>query len=227
MKNRVLVVLNILCVLCLGCPNAENEPNDEKPNTNFQQVAADTDAGLDESNLNSELIDSGDDEVDVTPDVRDAGNDEQNVRPPRRDSGVSDERCTVADLIYTAEPRDANGACSDACASGTIEFVGKVYNPCANAIEFTTNNSCIVSHWEWHANDQAAADSRRMSPMCGQAITTHRLQGGAFQEQSSGLITDFTAGNWSLKITFSSFSSGNAISVSPDGAQASVTFSSL
>ena len=227
MRKKSLVVLNVFCVMCIACPNTENNPIDENPNTNFQQVTNNTDAGLDENNLNSDSIDAGGDEDVLTPEIRDSGTGEDLVIPPVRDSGVSNQRCTVADLIYIAEPRDANGACSDACASGTIEFIGKVHNPCENTIEFTTNNSCIVSHWEWHANDQAAADSRRMSPMCGQAITTHRLQGGAFQEQSSGLITDFTAGNWSLTITFSSFSSGNAISVSPDGAQASVTFSSL
>ncbi len=227
MRVKQLVVLSAFLVLGIACPNAENEPTDETLNVSYQQFINKTDAGADDHTPASDSSDAGNDEIETPPELRDSGIDNTLERPSHRDAGVNNQRCTVADLIFMAEPKDANGACSDDCASDTIEFVGKVYNPCENTIEFITNNTCIVSHWEWHANDQVASESHRLAPMCGQATTTHRLQGGAFQEQSSGPITDFRTGNWSLTITFSSFSSGNAISVSPDGAQASVSFSSL
>ena len=224
LKSRMS--LSFLTLLWIACPNPDDAPLEESPNSTFQEVetSADVDAGENVEITPPVTMDAG----EAPPAVQgiDAGV-EDNIIPPVRDSGVSGRRCTVSDLIYTAEPRDANGACTDACASNTIEFVGKVFNPCDHVIEFTTNSSCIVNQWEWKKHDQATAQSERMSPMCGQAITTHRLDAESFKEQSSGQVTGFSSGNWILTITFSSFSSGNAISVSPAGEEVSVTFSSL
>ena len=223
LKSRMS--LSVLMLLWMACPNPDDAPLDDSSNSTFQEVETPTEVDAGENDeMTSPVMDAG----ETPPPVQgtDAGA-EDNVIPPVRDSGVVGRRCTVSDLIYTAEPRDANGACTDACASDTIEFVGKVFNPCDHVIEFTTNSSCIVNQWEWKNHDQAAAQSERMSPMCAQAITTHRLEAESFKEQSSGQITGLRAGNWMLTITFSSFSSGNAISVSPAGEEVSVTFSSL
>jgi hypothetical protein len=223
-----MVSLSFLICLLTACPNQEGEPLEEPSDLTFQEVGtpANSDAGNTDEAATSAAEDAGEGDGPTAPETRDAGS-ANDVRPPARDGGMTNQRCDVSDLIYTAEPRDANGPCSNECDSETIEFVGKVFNPCDHAIEFTTNSSCIVSQWEWKKHDQANAQSERMSPMCGQAITTHRLAADSSKEQSSRQITGFRVGNWVLTITFSSFSSGNAISVSPAGEEVSVTFSSL
>ena len=220
MKYRNVLLMGLYCCLGLACTNASNESN-----VQGNQVALDGGGVTGEDIV--EDVDAGIAGASPSTGIRDAGEDSEDVRPSQRDSGVANNRCTVADLVYLTEPKDSNGACTDSCDSDSIEFLGKVYNPCSNTIEFTTNNSCIVSHWVWQKNGEADSAPRRLSPMCGQAITTHRLEGGDTKEQSSGLIPRMTAGSWRLTTTFSSFSSGNAISVSPEGAEASVIFSSL
>ena len=220
------MILSFLCFLLIACPNQGGGPVGEPVDSTFQEKATPlhNDGGHEDGTSASGSEDAGADDDPIAPETTDAGA-QSDIRPPARDSGTSERRCNVSDLIYTAEPRDGNGPCSDACDSSTIEFVGKVLNPCDHGIEFTTNNTCLVTQWEWSRSDQTDA-SERLSPMCGAAITTHRLEARSLKEQSSRQITGFSAGSWELKITFSSFSSGNAISVSPTGAEASVTFSS-
>lgn len=228
MKMNLLKIMSLVFLCCFGlaCSSQQGEPRDASKEFDFQELetAVPNDAGHRDVDFSSILEDAGNADDTTASQTRDAGS-ESDVRPPERDSGVMEQRCDVSDLIYTAEPRDENGPCSDACDSSTIEFVGKVLNPCNHGIEFTTNSTCLVSQWEWARTNSTNA-SERLSPMCGAAITTHRLDARSSKEQSSRQITGFNAGNWGLTITFSSFSSGNAIAVNPTGEEVSVTFSS-
>ena len=219
--------------LLWGCPAGDSEPiepgdsslvNNGSDAGETHEGNATSDAGGETIPDNSSGEDAGQPEEPTTP-VADAGS-EETVRPPAtQDAGTDLTRCTAADLIYYAEPRDSSGNCTDACDGSTLEFVGRVYNPCSNAIEFTTSNTCIVQQFAWERSDMAATTPTTNAPVCGMAITTHSIEPLTSKEQSSGPVNGVDTGNWKLTVTFSSFATNNSISINPNGAEATATFS--
>ena len=73
-------------------------------------------------------------------------------------------------------------------------------------------------------DESAVAAPESESPVCASMITTHRLEPETSKEQSSGITSRISSGNWILTITFASFGTSNSVSVSPNGAEATATF---
>ena len=112
----------------------------------------------------------------------DSGGDSGDSGGDSGDSGGS--ACTVADLVWTAEVRDANGVAGTAFVpQQPLTMAGVVSNPCSSDITFTTPDSCLV-------NGYSVTDSRGMGMgvgvACAAVLTSWVVPAGGTVEDSTG-----------------------------------------
>ena len=121
--------------------------------------------------------DAGIKETRLPAGIGDAGPDSEGVRLPQRDSGVANNRCTVADLVYLTELKDSDGACTDSCDSDSIDSMVKCIIPVATPLNLPR---IIHALFPTGCGRKTARLIRRHVAYrpCGQAITTHRSEGG-------------------------------------------------
>jgi hypothetical protein len=146
--------------------------DDSRPPDSGEDSGADSDSGPDSGD--SSPPDSGGDSGDSNPDSGDSGGDSG-------DSGGG--ACTVADLLWTAEVRDATGAAGTVFSPRQpLTVAGVVSNPCSSDVSFTTPDSCLVTSY-------SVTDSRGQGMgvgiACAAVLTSWVVPAGGTVEEST------------------------------------------
>ncbi len=157
-----------------GDDSGDIHSDDSRPPDSGEDSGADsgTDSGLDSGD--SSPPDSGGDSGDSSGDSGDSGGDSG-------DSGGAG--CTVADLVWTAEVRDATGAAGTVFSPRQpLTVAGVVSNPCSSDVSFTTPDSCLVTSY-------SVTDSRGqgmgVAVACAAVLTGWVVPAGGTVEEST------------------------------------------
>ena len=110
----------------------------------------------------------------------------------------ADADCGREDLIFSAESRDATGACT-VCNGKTVVFRGLVTNPCSKIITFNTNTSCLVS--DWTLVNLSTGKKSVDSQFCTGTAKELDVLGGEFVYETIG-ISPLEDGEYSLEVQF-------------------------
>jgi hypothetical protein len=198
-----------LLFLFLACTGTDDSAKDsgDSPEDSVAD-SEDTDTGTDSEKESSGGDDSGDSNHsdDSQPDSGDdsgpdSGGDSGDSSPP--DSGDSSPpdsggdsgdsggdsgdsggaACTDADLVWTAEVRDATGAAGTVFSPRQpLTVVGVVSNPCSSDVTITTPDSCLV-------NGYSVTDSRGqgmgVAVACAAVLTDWVVPAGGSVEEST------------------------------------------
>lgn len=93
------------------------------------------------------------------------------------DTVTDTDGCTVADLVFEAETRDAGGVPTSTFASGDALWVaGVISNLCGTDVTFTTSSSCLVT--EINRYDAGGNVIGSTSPICLQVLTSWTVPTG-------------------------------------------------
>lgn len=143
-------------------------------------------SGGDDSGDESQPDDSGEESSPPDSDPGDSGDSGRpdsggdSAEDSGEDSGGSN--CTTADLVWTAEVRDATGAAGTVFSPRqALTVVGVVSNPCGSDVSFVTPDACLVTGY-------SITDSRGMGMgvgvVCAAVITPWTVPAGGSIEDS-------------------------------------------